>query len=380
MEFASRLGLRYVEASADTEADPLYCGPEYLDDWVAEVSRCESETGVKVANLYSGHGTYATLGLLHPDERVRRRMLDLWVKPMIRAAASLDAGLGFYCHAFADPVLQNPESYAAHLRALYGTLAEAAVYAAQQGATTLGIEQMYSPHQFPWTIDGARDLIREVSRRAGVPLYLTIDTGHQTGQGRFLRPTPIAIAEQVRRQTGAGKIDSGTWVGSADAQARLEACERERAISEEDLAFLARDMDRHPFLFSLAADADTYGWLEALGCFSPIVHLQQVSGSSSLHLPFTPETNSTGLIHPTRVLRALKTCYDCVPAADLPQRVRSIYLTLEIFPGAAQTRREIERNLSMSVEHWRVVVPEDGSALDRLVDALPDRAPSVAGG
>ena len=84
MEYAKRLGVSNVEASADTEADPLYMGPEYMEDWTREVSKCGESIGVKVVNLYSGHGTYTTLGLGHPDVRVRERIREYWVKPMLR--------------------------------------------------------------------------------------------------------------------------------------------------------------------------------------------------------------------------------------------------------------------------------------------------------
>ena len=30
------LGLKYVEASADTECDPLYMGPEFTRDWIVD--------------------------------------------------------------------------------------------------------------------------------------------------------------------------------------------------------------------------------------------------------------------------------------------------------------------------------------------------------
>ena len=77
LALASSMGLRNVEASADTEADPLYMGSEYMADWIGEVTRCEKDSGVKVVNLYSGHGTYTTLGLGHQDCRVRDRMRGL---------------------------------------------------------------------------------------------------------------------------------------------------------------------------------------------------------------------------------------------------------------------------------------------------------------
>ncbi len=86
-QIARDLGIAYVEASADTECDPLDTTPEYLDDWIAEVKAAEGKTGIKVANVYSGHGTYATLGLGHTDQRVRHHLLEGWLKPMLRMAA-----------------------------------------------------------------------------------------------------------------------------------------------------------------------------------------------------------------------------------------------------------------------------------------------------
>ena len=49
--------------------------------------------GPRVVNIYSGHGTYSTLGLGHPDQRVRDVMHRKWMEPMMDAAADLGAGL-----------------------------------------------------------------------------------------------------------------------------------------------------------------------------------------------------------------------------------------------------------------------------------------------
>jgi sugar phosphate isomerase/epimerase len=367
MELVRQLGLGFVEASADTEADPLYCGEDYMERWVEEVARCEQASGVKVVNLYSGHGTYTTLGLGHTEESVRRRMLERWVKPMVRAAAGLKAGLGFYCHAFPDEVLQDPDSYAEQLAQLSGLLSEVAAYGKSQGVAAVGVEQMYSPHQVPWTIEGARDLIRRVFGEGGAPLYITIDTGHQTGQARFARPDPSTIVARARaaRDT-AGAV--GPWLGSRKAADRFEQCARNGvALSGRDLDFLLDDMDRHPFLFSAPQDADTYAWLGALGCFSPIVHLQQVTGASSSHLPFTAGTNRAGIIHADKVLQSLLESYQQVPENDLPPRAKEIYLTLEIFAGTAETPGEILAKLRESVGYWRGYVPQDGMSLESLV-------------
>ena len=36
-ELIAGLGLQYIEASADTECDPLYMGLDYTEDWITRV-------------------------------------------------------------------------------------------------------------------------------------------------------------------------------------------------------------------------------------------------------------------------------------------------------------------------------------------------------
>lgn len=359
------LGLGYVEASADTEADPLYCGEQYMADWAEEVARNETATGVKVVNLYSGHGTYTTLGLGHTDARVRQRMLEQWIKPMVRLAARLKAGLGFFCHAFPNSSLQSPDEYHRAIDDLYAQLSQVALFASEQGVTSVGVEQMYSPHQWPWTIAGAEDLVRRVSE-TGAPFYLTLDTGHQTGQRKYLRPDPVAIKDAARGVSGAD-AGSGLWLGPESLNEFFETRrERQAGMSEKDLAFIQGEMDRFPFLFSQPEDGNTYAWLEALGCYAPIVHLQQVTGSSSAHQAFTAKANEKGIIRPDEVLRALHRAFLQPSAKDLPKRVESIYLTLEIFAGTAESPSEIVRKVRESVIYWRRFIPRDGARLDEL--------------
>jgi D-erythrulose 1-phosphate 3-epimerase len=365
MDLAQSLGLSYVEASADTEADPLYAGAEYLKDWVADVRACEERSGVRVANLYSGHGTYTTLGLAHPDARVRERMRELWIKPMVRTASEVKAGLGFFCHAFPESVLEEQEEYKRHVALLEEQLAEIASYSAGRGVGAVGVEQMYSPHQIPWTINGARLLLQRVYAKGRSPFYLTIDTGHQSGQHKFLRPD----AERITRTASEGHAAGAEiWLGSRRATDCFDRCARNGGrVSGDDLAFLAADMDRHAYLFSSETDCDSYAWLESLGCMSPIIHLQQVTAGVSAHLPFTAQNNSRGTVHPTRLLRALLHSYRQPVDDSLPPPVSRIFLTLEIFSGTAETREEILRKLRESVDYWRSFIPRDGMRLDEIV-------------
>jgi D-erythrulose 1-phosphate 3-epimerase len=318
MHIARDAGVYYIEASADNECDPLYTPPEVLRDWVESVRQESDKTGVRLSSFYSGHGTYATLGLAHPDIRVRDHIQHQWLEPMIRMAASLDAGFGFFCHAFPQSVLSDPNEYDSTLNDLRQRLADLSQYAASHGLSSIGVEQMYSPHQIPWTISGSIDLLRAIFHRSRCNFYLTLDTGHQIGQRHYLEGE--GSPPQLRR------------------------------------------------LVAQAEDTDLYAWLRKLGSYSPIIHLQQTDGTVSAHRPFTQHYNANGIVHPRKVLDALWSAYHDAELQGMPKRCDSIYLTLEIFSGTAQKPQEILGNIRESIDYWRQFIPEDGCPLDELVE------------
>lgn len=367
MRMVRDLGLRYVEASADNECDPLYTTLEYLRDWADAVTMSVRETGVQVVNLYSGHGTYATLGLGHGDARIRRKILDGWLKPMLRLARRLGAGVGFFCHAFGDSVLQDPDRYREAENRLYDDLAELAEFAASLGVSKVAVEQMYTPHQIPWTIEGTKRLLREVHRRSGAPFYVTIDTGHQTGQRRFVRPETQKIRETLESVRSGRRADD-VWLGPDSAYKMLEDAKTRTGVQDGlVLDEMQMEMDRYPHLFSSIGDTDPYRWLECLACYSPIIHLQQTSGASSAHEPFTRENNRRGAIAAKCVLEAICRAYERGREEGLPPMCSEIYLTLEVFSRTADQNREVIGRLKESVEYWREFIPEDGIAVDKLV-------------
>jgi len=364
------LGLSCVEASADNECDPLYTTPAYMADWLAEVRAAQDEFGVRVANLYSGHGTYSTLGLAHTDARVRHHMLEAWLKPMADHAAALGAGLGFYCHAFPQDVLQDPIAYKRAREDLFARLATLAGYAHDRGAKSLSLEQMYTPHQVPWTIAGAVELLRDIYARGQAPLYLTLDTGHGSLQRRFLRPDRDALALAVREYR-AGRRPVGLWLGLAAAYELIqEAAKAGPAEEEARLRQIEEEMERTPYLFAAMDDGDPYAWLARLGCYSPIIHLQQTSGRSSPHWPFTAERNAEGIIRPDKVLRAIADAYERPEGDGLPPRCEEIHLTLEVFAGTADIPADVIGWLEQSVAYWRRYVPCDGLSLAELVQRI----------
>lgn len=350
-ERMSELGVAYIEASADTELDPLYMGGEYLADWVENVREAEAKYGVKVCNLYSGHGTYSTLGLAHTDERVREHILRDWFFPMVETAGRLGCGMGFFTHAFAHEILQSRAEYDRYVGILTENLARVNEYAGGVGCGKLGIEQMYTPHQYPWRLKDTRELMRNVTKRSGRDFYFTEDTGHH--HTKFIRPAALP----------AGSL-CGAWLGS-DAAFALA-----KSGGAEAWADIERDMDENPQLFALESDGDCYETLRILGCYSPIVHLQQTNGSVSAHLPFTAEENAKGKINGADVLRAIKQSYDSAEEADMPVRTDEIYLALELFSGTTSIMRDVLEDCAQSVEYWRKFIPSDGMALDELVARL----------
>ena len=356
------LGIRYIEASADTELDPLYMGKDYLSDWVHDVREAEQSSSMKVANLYSGHGTYTTLGLSHTDIRVRERFVEQWFKPMIDAAVDIDAGFGFLVHGFPEFVLQSRLLYKVKLEELYGTLARINAYAKAKGCKALSLEQMYSPGMPPWTISSMEQLMARVESLSGQVFYFTEDTGHH--HTKFETPTAASIQSAFL----AGQ-KSGLWLGSDHAFEIYHEAQNRGSLTDTDVKQILDEVRTHPYLFSNRADNDCYEWLSRIGCFAPIIHLQQTDGKSSGHLPFTDENNKTGVVRGRDVLLALKHSYDRAENAE-KSTCTDVYLTLELFFGSTTISRDILSDCEKSVAYWRRFIPEDGLPLDQLLERL----------
>jgi len=373
MELIHKMGLYYVEASADNECDPLYMGPEYMKDWTKQVKDAEEATGVKVVNLYSGHGTYATLGLAHPDQKIRDRFLKDWLMPMARTAGELGAGLGFFCHAFGDSVLQDPLKYRKAIEDLYNRLAELSSFAADKMQGYIGVEQMYTPHQVPWTIEGSRELIKEVYSRSKYPFYITIDLGHQSGQYKFRKPNANQLKELIREFRAKGKLKD-KWLGPLSAYQEFSktAANADKANEVQVVKNIQAIMDAYPHMFADDVDGDTYAWLEELAGYSPIIHLQQTDGRTSGHWPFTSEYNKKGIIDGERVLKAIHSAYSKDQSSEYPPKVESIYLTIEVFSSTASLNEDNKARIIETVEYWRQFVPSDGESLNTIISRMPE--------
>ena len=368
MQVIKELGIYYVEASADTECDPLYMGEAFTRDWIEQVHVASEMTGVRVINLYSGHGTYATLGLSHYDDRVRKRFRDDWLKKQADTACAVGAGLGFFTHAFNNDVLQDGELYQKKLEELYDNLAEIAKYANKIGLQSIGVEQMYVPHQAPWTITGAEQLLREVYTRGGVPFYITIDVGHMNGQQFFQMPTREKVCLEIERQK-TGQLPL-YWMGSERAYALVKAAAAGTIDDVTAIGKILEDCNQNKHLFAKPEDGLVYCWVEELGAYSPIIHLQQSDGKSSPHWPFDPAHNARGIIDGKRLLESLAKAYERTEGEHLPPRCSEIALTLEPFIGTAGNVYLAKDELKASADYWRHFVPEDGMYLSDILNRL----------
>lgn len=366
MSVVRDLGLRLVEASADTECDPLYMGPEYTADWIAEVKRCSQRFGIEIVNLYSGHGTYATLGLAHTDPRVRERFRDKWIKAQADTAAGLGAGLGFFAHAINDAALQSPAEYEAVMRTLVLDLADVAEYARRLRLSSVGLEQMYSPNQPPWTIDGAASLLRRIFEVKQAPFYLTLDLGHMNGQQYFLRPSEAQIARWIDMRR-AGEPCKGVWLGPAAAMDVFRLAVSGKCGRGEAVAHIRELMTHYDYLFASQRDGSVHEWLGALGCYAPIIHLQQSDGKTSPHWPFSSEYNRRGIIKGEEVLRSIDRAYEKQPDEGMPPPCDHIVLTLEPFIGTAGNSYDALEQIGESVAYWRQFVPRDGISLSEAM-------------
>lgn len=366
MRIIADMGVNYVEASADNEIDPLYSTDIYRLKWLDEVAEASLKTGVKICNLYSGHGTYSTMGLSHEDESVRDHIMDDWIRKMIDIACTQKAGLGFFCHAFNNTILQDKEKFNFHLEDLYDRLAGLAEYAAHQGLKNLGLEQMYTPHQVPWTIKGAHDLLEKVFNKSGKPFYITIDVGHQSGQRKFLKPDHEYLQKLMDDVLLGNKIEN-CWLGVDKAYEMVhEAVHFPVTRQKQKINEILELADEFAYLFAEYDDGDPYNWLEALGCYSPIIHLQQTDGHVSQHWPFNDRFNAQGIITGRKVLDSLYNSY-LQTDTGMPPKCNEIYLTIEIFAGTSEMPYDIINKLEDSVHYWRNFIPEDGLALDKLL-------------
>ena len=360
------MGMKYVEGVGDLEVEPLLTPKAVHDDWIEAVNEQKAKYGVEVVMMYSNDSTYDTIGFAHPDRRVRDHYVNEWFREFLRISAGIGSDMGYFVHGISEDLLFDRARYSETIENVYDCMARVGDLAREFGVGKVALEQMYTPHQPPFTIESMRALMRRMLRDGHYPLYVTEDVGHHCPF--YGVPTEDGLKEGYRRFCQDGFIP--LWLGSREAQnmfASERAAGRDK-LSRETMQAILDDVQQNPHLFASEKDADCYEWLKALGCWSPVIHLQQTNGRSSGHVPFSPESNRDGIIHPVKILRALKAAYDQPDDPTMPPRAEKIYLIQELYVSTKDNGYQALHRLGWSTDYLRRFIPKDGMRLSELLE------------
>jgi sugar phosphate isomerase/epimerase len=304
MRLTAELGYPYHEFCGDV-LDPFFSGDDtYQTETAQAVREAAQQHQVVVWDIYTGVATHRFHGLASSDPTVRERMAD-WIRRTMRLALAMGATrVGGHWDAIPVEYLSDQTAVSAIEARTIGHFRELAEYGRTIGMDAIYNEQMYTPSERPWTIGGATAFLLAANKsRTGVPLYLTIDVGHQAGM-----------------HYGA-----------------------------------------------IGDDTDYRAWLRALAPFCEVIHLQQTTRDASHHWPFTPEYNQRGHIRVEEVLAAIhegfKNAYSSPLAGTLDPVAQQI-LVAEIIPGSTKTESQLLKELESSAKYLRQFIPDGGIRLE----------------
>lgn len=362
MAVIKNIGFKYIEASFDNEMDMLYSPKEYCEKWFDDLEKEEARQGLKVVNFYTGYQTYRTSGLAHPNEVYVNNLIENWFKPAINHLSERNNGLGFSFHGIPEKDLSNAELFHNKENQVKKKLIEISEYAQKKGESQISIEAMYAPHQTPWTLKGAEKYLNYHEN-----LNISIDVGHMIGQRKYLFPDFETVEESLLNRVPTAELKD--FVLPVQLDGEWNKIIDNVLISKENVADFYKELKEYSYLFADSLeDSDPYSWLTKFGGYSPIIHLQQTDGITASHKPFTEKTNKAGIIHPLKVLKALKQSYDNPNPNIKSRKSKNIYLTFEIFASNTDSSREIIDGLTETLKYWREFIPEDGVYLDEILN------------
>jgi hypothetical protein len=300
MRLTRELGYPAHEFCADV-LDPFFSGDRgYQLETAHAVKAAAGKYGIVITDIYTGVATHRFHGLAHRHPSVRARMREWICQCMDLALAMGTTRIGGHWDALSVETLADPAQTRKLVEEVHRQFRELALIAKKKGLAALYNEQMYIPSEKPWTLAEAQEFLVAVNRGSeGVPIYLTVDVGHQAGM--------------------------------------------HYGLSGPDLDYLE--------------------WLRRFAAFAEIIHLQQTTPEASHHWPLTPEYNSRGCVQVERVIEAIAQSHrDCaksrVSAALRP--VKETWLIAEIIPGSTKTEEKLLGELRASCEHLRHFIPAGG--------------------
>ncbi len=303
MRLTAEAGYKWHSFCGDV-IDPFFSGDKTYQMQAALQTREAAERyGVQFCDIYTGVATHRFHGLSHHNESVRARMCD-WIIECMDIALMMGApNVGGHWDAISVEVLEKGgdalQEVLDRTRQQFRSLS---VIAKEKGLRSLSNEQMYIPSEVPWTIQGAYDFLEAVNANnpTGVPVYITLDTGHMAGMHYGLD-------------------------------------------NPEDLDYLA--------------------WLRHFAPVAEVIHLNQTTPDASKHWPFNDEFNEKGCVSIQDTLDAMKEGHERWndnPLSKIMEPVEQTILINEYIPGSTTTEERVLRDITESAEHVAKFIPEGG--------------------
>lgn len=300
MRLTCELGYKYHEFCADV-LDPFFSGsPAYQLRTARAVAEAATRHGVVITDYYTGAATHRFHGLSHSHPSVRARM-RLWIHRAMDIVRALGCDrLGGHWDAFPVEVWPDARRNELAFRRIVREFRRLASAAKKKGLAALYNEQMYAPSEIPWTLDQAFRFLAEVNRgNSGVPVLLTLDTGHVAGVHYGLGGPDVSYIE----------------------------------------------------------------WLRRFGAVCEVVHLQQTTPEGSHHWPFAGEYMKVGHVSVSAVLEALQESHALFrksPLREVVAPAQKTYLIVEVIPPSTKTETLLLKELEETAVYLRRHIPEGG--------------------
>lgn len=305
MRLTREVGFRNHSFCADV-LDPFFSGDrDFQMELAAQIRAAAERHEVRITDVYTGVATHRFHGLSHSHPSPRARMRQWIVEAMDLALAMGTDCLGGHWDAFSVEAMGDPARYQEAWVRLIQTFRELAQVGHDKGMHALYQEQMYIPSEVPWTLEQAERFLIEANQgnEAAVPVYITLDVGHQAGMHYGLD----------------------------------------------------------------GPDLDYLEWIRRFGAFSEVIHLQQTTPDGSHHWAFTEDYNEQGHVDVQKVLDALTASHRAAedsPVREHLQPADRCWLVAEIIPGSTKHEDKLLEELALSAAYLKRFVPEGGTVLE----------------
>ncbi|MTI81077.1 MAG: TIM barrel protein [Firmicutes bacterium] len=132
--------------------------------------------------------------------------------------------------------------------------------------------------------------------------------------------------------------------GPVTVKETKELMDRINSLTDENSANFSLCLDTGHATSPMAWDTDRnpYHWIEKLGRYAPVIHLQQSDGVLDRHWPFTPEYNKNGIIDANMLI-------DAIEKSSLDETT----LLIEVGHPFEENDDKVLDEVKQSVYYWR---------------------------